>query len=251
MNFRTAPRLNTRPPLFFALLCFLLTVAHCRPAPPEDRFDLPAPPRLSHPMKLWATWYWTPAYQNIPDGIPLLDSHNKPLGPRLAQDDFCSAAVECAVRVGGKLYIYHSLGKTKQTDCSRQWKNMPHAPYARFQPSKSRYGEGSDNYQIAPYRSLAVDINAIPIGSVLYVPAARGVRLTLPDGTKAVHDGYFFAADEGFGINENHIDVFIGTSDKNPFDFVKSERVGTFTAYRVKDRAIVRRLRNLHRFLAD
>ncbi len=238
---------NTRIPVTFLLLFVLLTAAQSRPAPPQDRFDLPAPVHLSRPLDLWATWYWTPTYQNVPDGIPLLDRRGKLLGPRLGQEDFCSAAVECSVLVGGKLYIYSSLGKTAQADCSRHWKHMPHAPFVRFQTSPARYGEGSADYQLVPYRSLAVDPQTIPVGSVLYIPAARGVKVTLPDGRNLTHDGYFFAADEGFGINKNHIDVFIGVSNHNPFAFVTSDKNGTLAAYVIKDPAIVRRLRALHR----
>ena len=238
---------NGKFALFFVLLFGLLAAAQGRPAPPQNRFDLPAPTHLARPISLWATWYWTPAYRDIPNGISLRDDDDKPLGPRLEQEDFCSAAVECSVLVKGKLYIYSSLGKTAQTDCSRHWAHMKHAPYVRFQRSKACYGEGSADYQLVPYRTLAVDTARIPIGAVLFIPKARGAKITLPNGATALHDGYFFAGDEGFGIEKNHIDVFIGVTKENPFDFVTSDSQGKFAAYRVTDPAILKRFRILHR----
>jgi 3D (Asp-Asp-Asp) domain-containing protein len=101
--------------------------------------------------------------------------------------------------------------------------------------------------QLVPYRTVAVDPNLIPIGSVLYIPAARGVSITLPSGERMVHDGYFYAADVGGAIQGNHIDVFIGPSTTNPFDFVRSTQSGTFQAFLVNDPQIQTQLASLHR----
>jgi len=61
-----------------------------------------------------------------------------------------------------------------------------------------------------PYRTIAVDRSLIPIGSVVFIPSARGSTLHLPDGSVAYHDGFFIAGDTGGRIRGAHIDVFCG-----------------------------------------
>jgi 3D (Asp-Asp-Asp) domain-containing protein len=145
-----------------------------------------------------------------------------------------------------RVYTFDRLGPRRLTDCRPYWPQMPQAPYVRFAPSDTPFGEGVDDYRLVPYRSVAVDESRIPVGTALYIPAARGLWLTLPDGARVRHDGYFFAADDGYGIRGSHIDVFIGVSDQNPFPWVVSRPAGTFPAYVVTDPAIVRALRRRH-----
>ena len=213
-------------------------------------FTLPPPDRLPPAKTLWATWYWTPTYTST-QGVPLLGEDEKPLGGtpqglHLPPESFCRAAVEGAVRVNGRVYTFAKLGPRKLTDCHPYWPTMTQAPYVRFTPSDTPYGEGVDDYQLVPYRTLAVDESQIPIGTVLYVPAARGCLVTLPDGRHVRHDGYFFAADDGYGVHGNHLDVFIGISSDCPFPWVISRPYGTFPAYVVTDPAIVTALRREH-----
>jgi hypothetical protein len=68
----------------------------------------------------------------------------------------------------------------------------------------------------------------------------------LPSGESVLHDGYFFAADVGGAIKDNHIDVFIGVAKKNPFPFVKSRASETFDAFIVNDSSITKELKNAH-----
>ena len=216
----------------------------------QEGFDLPAPRTLGSPKTLWATWYWTPSYQST-SGVPLLDVDEKPLGTkprglRLPPESFCRAAVEGAVRMDGQVYTFAGIGTRKLTDCKPYWPTMTQAPYVRFEKSDAPYGEGVDNYNLAPYRTIAVDEAKIPIGTVLYIPKARGCLLTLPDGKRVCHDGYFFAADDGYGVHDNHIDVFIGVSSECPFPWVVSRPWGTFPAYVITDPAIIQALRCQH-----
>ncbi len=213
----------------------------------REGFDLPAPRVLTNPKTLWATWYWTPSYRSAGD-IPLLDMEEKPLGPkplglRLPPESFCRAAVEGAVRMDGQVYTFAGLGPRKLTDCKPYWPTMTQAPYVRFEKSDSPYGEGVDDYDLTPYRTIAVDEAQIPIGTVLYIPRARGCLVTLPDGARVRHDGYFFAGDDGYGVHGNHIDVFLGISQDCPFPWVVSRPWGTFPAYVVTDPALIRALR--------
>lgn len=221
----------------------------------KEGFDLPAPRVLANPKTLWATWYWTPSYRSTASqptaGVPLLGVDEKPLGPkaaglRLPPESFCRAAVEGAVRMDGRVYTFAGIGPRKLTDCKPYWPTMTQAPYVRFEPSDTPYGEGVDDYALVPYRTVAVDESQIPIGTVLYIPNARGCLLTLADGAHVRHDGYFFAGDDGYGVHGNHIDVFLGISNDCPFSWVVSRPWGTFPAYIVTDQAIIAALRRRH-----
>ena len=198
-------------------------------------FTLPAPENLPPPKILWATWYWTPTYTST-KGVPLLGEDEKPLG-----------GTPQGLHLPPELFLPGPPWKgpcalTAASTRSRAWAaqadRLPPlladhdaGPYVRFTPSETPYGEGVDDYQLVPYRTLAVDEFQIPIGTVLYVPAARGCLLTLPDGRHVRHDGYFFAGDDGYGVHGNHLDVFIGISSDCPFPWVISRPYGTFPAY--------------------
>jgi 3D (Asp-Asp-Asp) domain-containing protein len=64
-------------------------------------------------------------------------------------------------------------------------------------------------YKLVPHRTVAVDPKKIPLGSVLFIPRARGIRL--PNGTD--HDGYFLAHDVGGAIKGKRLDFFVGTEE--------------------------------------
>lgn len=72
------------------------------------------------------------------------------------------------------------------------------------------YGYGIDEIPLVPFRSVAVDPEVVPMGSLLFIPAAIGA--ILPDG--AVHDGYFHAVDVGDAIKNQRIDVFTSFGDQ-------------------------------------
>jgi 3D (Asp-Asp-Asp) domain-containing protein len=56
-----------------------------------------------------------------------------------------------------------------------------------------------------PYRTVAVKSGGMKLGTVLYIPSARGLKL--PNGKK--HDGYFFVADIG-AMQSSQIDLYTG-----------------------------------------
>ena len=47
-------------------------------------------------------------------------------------------------------------------------------------------------------------------------------------GRERLHDGYFVVNDTGGMLKENQFDFFIGTSKKNPFKFVTSNKRDLF-----------------------
>ncbi len=204
-------------------------------------FNLPEPNSASalQNLSMWATYYTTHQAQNQSNGYPLLDPTGNRLGVALSERDWCAAALEGSVQIANGqsllgVYNFAGRGDTDQVNCLPYYptlKNISATNRVRFKPSNTPYGEGANGNQLVPYRTIAVDRTLIPMGSVVYIPAARGVSVTLPSGDRAVHDGYFYAGDVGSAIKGNHIDVFLGIAKQNPFPFVKSTASATFNAY--------------------
>ena len=74
-----------------------------------------------------------------------------------------------------------------------------------------------ESYKLVPYRTIAVDPKVISIGSVVYIPAIRGIRLP----TGEIHDGYFLAHDIGSAIKRKRIDIFVGSESGTHNTFTK------------------------------
>lgn len=201
---------------------------------------------------LWATYYRIPTVEDLGnDGIPLLDMNGNDLGVGLSRKDWCHAALEGSVRVidsKGEDTVFNYAGSResyRQVDCS-DYVAISGLAYSRFYKAKGHFGDGVSGYHLKPYRTIAVDPSYIPYGSVIFIPAARGTSVVLPNGKQAIHDGYFFAADTGGAIHGNHIDVFIGSAVDNPFSFIKSTSSGKFKVYLVESPAIKSQLKGLH-----
>lgn len=221
-------------------------------APPGD------PRALAH-HRLWATYYYIFSTQAIPAnraGVELLGTGNTPLGIRLTEKDYCLAGIEGTVTVaqtgtGGPvvttLNYLDASAPQPMCDCRRYADVSAKVGHSRFRQARGPFGDGARNYLLVPYRSIAVDRNTFPLGTVLYVPAADGVSIVLPDNSAAVHDGYFFAADVGGNIKGNHIDIFQGNLRNRPFaPFIRSKSTAEFEAYVVTDPAVIAALRAEH-----
>ena len=229
---------------------------------PVDKFETFAFPEPSNSsqikaLDLWATYYDIHIAKNIANGNPLLDTSGNRVGPTLSNRDWCYASMEGTVSVVDDnenilgTYNFVDTGSSSQVDCSVFFPNVDAQTLngiskSCFGLSKGPYGEGVSGYILAPYRSIAVDNTEVPIGSVIYIPDARGEKITLSSGTTAIHDGYFFAADGGGLIRGNHIDVFIGASRQNPFAFITSDSNSTFAAFLINDTQIEQALVALH-----
>jgi 3D (Asp-Asp-Asp) domain-containing protein len=206
--------------------------------------------------RIWATYYHIYEADNATEGYPLLDSSDQPLGPKLSLKDWCQAALQGTVRIADEqgvtiTYNFARRSSSVQVNCSSIFPNFTESQLektgkVRFKISEGVYGEGTDGLSLVPFRTIAVDRRIIPIGSVVYIPAARGVPITLSSNQTAIHDGYFYAADVGHLIQENHIDVFLGASRKNPFPFVTSRKTDSTPAYLIKDAQISEFLKSLH-----
>jgi len=214
-------------------------------------FRLPGPEHgvLTECGSLWATWYYLPQVSSVKVGYALRDPNGEPLGPVLSDRDWCHAAMEGSVRVqqgeSCTTYNYAGTSASHHVNCSRYFGH--NIGYNKFRVANGPFGDGVRDYILVPFRTIAVDPERIPYGSVLFIPEARGQTIPLQDGRTAEHDGYFFAADTGRAISGNHIDVYLGMTTENPFPWVKSSRSGGFEACMVNDTTIRSALVKLHR----
>jgi 3D (Asp-Asp-Asp) domain-containing protein len=221
-------------------------------------FDLPEPKanELQSRTDLWGTFYYAQAAQEVAGGIPLRNKRDEVIGPSVSQRNWCLGAMEGTITVedargNAVTYNFEATGATAQTSCRAFFPNLNPAILAgtervRWHRAKGPFGDGAGGFILSPYRSLAVDRRQIPLGTAIYIPEARGTALTLPDGSAAQHDGYFFAADVGGAIKGNHVDFFLGPTSRNPFPFVKSRPQNTFVAHHALNAAVRDYLRKLH-----
>lgn len=226
----------------------------------DGTFEFPVPGEEAKEKRLisWATYYYMYSAKSVKSGQPLLNKAGNKLGPNLSLRNWCKAAIEGTVRVtdaSGKAAVYNHAGegRTNQCDCSPHAGNLPPQVKAalgkkRWRIAKGPFGDGVYGMILVPFRTIAVDPKHIDYRSVIYIPAARGKRITLPSGRVAMHDGYFYSADTGSAITGNHIDVFAGVLTNNPFpSFIKNNAGSTFESFVINDRKIADALGKLHR----
>lgn len=80
----------------------------------------------------------------------------------------------------------------------------------RYKFIEDEWGHGVGTCKLAPFKSVAVDPDKIPLGAKIFVKETVGI--VLPDGS--THDGYWHAVDVGSMINDLHVDFFVGTRDE-------------------------------------
>lgn len=219
-----------------------------------DRFTFPEPAKsdLGQTYKLWATYYYLPEIEEDSGNIPLRDMKGQELGPRLTLRHWCDTAMEGSVKINFKngdikTFNYHGTTNDYFVDCKSIFPKHTGIGKTKFREANGVYGDGLDDYILSPYRTLATDGAYIKPGTALYIPKARGAKITLPSGRVITHDGYFFAADKGGAIKGNHVDVYIGVSKKATFfPWIGSSESKTFEAFIVKDPKIIADLLELH-----
>lgn len=235
-----------------------LCLALC-PASRAETFSFPepAPGEVSRTLKVWGTVYFVfrAHASSRSDAVPVLDSHAHPFGVALSRWDWCHAALEGTVQVtadgGARVFNYARTSSQVHVDCSDILGFLDNA--SRNQIERTVFVEitatapgglaSRPGTRLVPYRTLAVDPRFIPLGSLLYIPSLRGLRM--PDGQ--VHDGYVLAADIGIGIAGNHVDFFIGAPG-NPYPTAFNARPDKpLKAYLVENGAIAAGLEAEHR----
>jgi 3D (Asp-Asp-Asp) domain-containing protein len=228
---------------------------------PMESFDFPKPSASDRgqDLTLWSTFYYVYTARNNSGTNPLRDSSGQKLGPMLSKRDWCKSALEGTVRVLDAnndlvgTFNFADRSSVEQVDCSTIFPNVPSEKIKKtnkvqFKRSDALFGEGANGFALIPYRTIAVDPNSmISLGSVIFVPEARGKKVILSSGKSVSHDGYFFAADVGELITDNHIDVFLGVATDNPFPFITSEESGGFTAFLINNIETVKALKKLHK----
>jgi 3D (Asp-Asp-Asp) domain-containing protein len=73
---------------------------------------------------------------------------------------------------------------------------------------KFPWGRGAQGTAITPLRTIAVDIEVIPLGTWVYILEYDGVPRS--SGSTARHDGCFVAQDRGMKVVGEHVDIFTG-----------------------------------------
>lgn len=206
------------------------------------------------PLSATGTYYFIPQLEHHDGGIDLLDGNERPTGFKLSLCDWCKAAIEgtVAIKKSGKttLLSYKTRSTRLLNDCRSCARYKNYTGYDKtgrvlWQISNG-YGLGSKGYKLVPYRTIAVDPNVIPLGSVVFIPAAVGIKITETGKTPWTHDGYFFAADVGSKIVGDKMDFFLGFSTNNPFPFVTSNPKDKFTVEIIRDAQMVSKYAAMH-----
>ena len=243
------------------LLALLLAISYTKifSQSAQSDFNLTEPTELSKRPKLtlWSTQYYIHKFQSS-GKIPFVLSDGKETGLYADTCDFCASALE------GTAFIEDSLGnitvinfeKTGEHSfvncraCDKYAKSkltVENFGKALWKISKG-FGDGVLNYKLVPYRTIAVDKAMIPYGTVIFIPKVKGKPVLLPHGQKVIHDGYFFAGDTGGAIKGNHIDLFTGVFEGNPFiDVIQSNPTKTFEAFVITEQSIIDSLLFLHK----
>lgn len=240
--------------LVFCGIVLSMTSSYAHDPLSLDKFEFEAPRAsdLGQSYKLWATYYYLPEIAEDSGAIPLRDLKGQELGPRMTLKHWCDTAMEGSVKINFKnstvkTYNYDGVSNDYFVDCKSIYPRHTGIGKTKFREANGMYGDGLDDYILSPYRTLATDITYIKPGTALYIPQARGAKITLASGRVITHDGYFFAADKGGAIKGTHIDVYIGSSLKAPFfPWIGSNESKTFEAFVVKDLQIIQDLLFLH-----
>lgn len=101
---------------------------------------------------------------------------------------------------------------------------------------KCVFGEGVEkDLCLIPYHTIAADLNAHRLNSVVFIPKAKG--LMLPDGR--IHNGFFLVRDTGGAFRDvgfNRIDLFVGneTDQNNVFSRAGMHHRSRFKAYKLQ-----------------
>jgi 3D (Asp-Asp-Asp) domain-containing protein len=239
--------------VFLVLQVFVLQAQNA-----QSDYSIKEPTELANltKMSLWATQYYIHRFQSG-GSIPLVLSDGTQTGLYADTCDFCTAALE------GTAFVQDSLGNitilnfdkvgeksvANCRSCSKFSKSkLAVENFGKVLWKKSEgYGDGVLNYKLVPFRTIAVDKSIIPFGTVIFIPKVKGKSIILPNGLEVMHDGYFFAGDTGSAIKENHIDIFTGIFNENPFkDVIQSNPDKTFDAYVVKDQQVINSLKLDH-----
>jgi 3D (Asp-Asp-Asp) domain-containing protein len=249
-------RIKTHPPVTnraasLLMLCVVFGATSCAVNVKNrvSQFELPEPSfhravETSTPFKVEPTFYYTPSFRNRSSGYLLLDMDDGPnivdgQAIRLSQAEWCTAALEGSVSIVGRdgrtvTLNYAGLGEARIDCVPVLGPRFSATSRVRFAATTYRWGDGTSDCALIPYRTIAVDPERIPLGALVYVPAVRGVEFQL-DNKRYQHDGFFIAADTGGVIKGNKIDIFTGPEIDWDFGQAVYRYGKKLTAYMSKD----------------
>jgi len=142
--------------------------------------------------KLAATLYYAAREQDYDTGnpVPFRDVNGETLHMGSAAFKKAASIEGTAIFTDGTVLNYH-----KRIGGEVRWIRI-----------RSKLGLDARGCPLVPFRSAAVDPSVIKLGSRLEISETVGMRL--PDGGR--HDGVWYAADTGDGIDGHRIDLFTG-----------------------------------------
>jgi len=210
-------------------------------------------------IEVWATQYYiynTDVIYQKP-GVILKGEGISSLKLSIDTCAFCKAAIEGTMSIidsaQNRIVLnYGGLNTSPLVDCSKcinnPLLNIDKLNRTLWIPAKGKFGDGVNGYQLVPFKSIAVDPQFIPIGSVIYIPALSNRKFAISGTDSLVHDGYFYSVDIGSAIKENHIDIFTGIFSSAFFpEIITSNKNNTFTAYILTNQRMKNRLEIMHR----
>ncbi|MEM9489085.1 MAG: 3D domain-containing protein [Myxococcota bacterium] len=187
-----------------ALVAAASRLASAQPEPSAAE-DAPAPPKSAaaddQPLELGEfqlTYYWVAHQKRDKKEVQLYTQRCKPLA---------KVSRAFARRLGregtGKLSDGRTINISGTCKC-------PRSPCYFALSDDQRWGVGVGHRPLSPFRSVAVDPEIVPIGTLLYIPELDG--LTVP-GRRPwggfVHDGCVVADDRGGAIEGKELDLFM------------------------------------------
>jgi 3D (Asp-Asp-Asp) domain-containing protein len=231
----------------------------------QDTFDIPPPTDGStgRTIQLWSTSYHTTQPITDKNGVPFRDINGVPISDNVSKKDWCLGAQEGSIKItfngkdiritdGG---VFNSK-RSYSIDCASELGSKDYDSYSRSYHLKTNapFGLGIYDYFLVPYRSIAVHVNnndalKLKRGDVLYIKEVTNNIVTDPyTGKKFKHDGYFFVADVGGKVKDNHADTFCGFKDDclPPFTGGSNKTHVLSTALIITDPAIIEKLKKMH-----
>jgi 3D (Asp-Asp-Asp) domain-containing protein len=123
--------------------------------------------------------------------------------PRAFHDTLCVQG--SGSLAGGQTVSFARRGCHCARTCPRSGQKIC---FATLDRDRFPWGRGAAGTAIVPFRSVAVDVRVIPLGTPLFIPEFVG--LPLDRSGSATHDGCFLAEDRGIKVVGQHVDVFTG-----------------------------------------
>ena len=159
---------------------------------------------------VWNTYYWLADEAEHPGAktVELLDPACEPVAT--VSEDYADAL---CIEGSGKLEDGTIVNYAELCDCGRPCSSGAIICWSALDGAAFPWGQGAFGNALEPLRSLAVDPDFVPLRTPIYIEEFDGIEIPDIGGVGPfTHDGCFRADDTGGAIDDNHIDVFAGTT---------------------------------------